>query len=80
MAQKVYGEMFHSNNIQTGMSYGNRSDIKKSAKKYRHWEERRQQSDSKTYGTKKFNTYDSIGTGSMIMFHGNNFYGQNSEC
>ena len=25
--------MSHSNNIQTGMFYGNRSDIKKSAKK-----------------------------------------------
>ena len=37
---------------------------------------RRQQCDGKTYGTEKFNNDDSIGTSSMIKFHGEHFLGK----
>ena len=48
----------------------------KICQKDRHWEDRRQQSYGKSYGTKKFNNDDSIGTISMIKVHGKYFYGK----
>ena len=62
-------------NPQTEIFYGSGYDVKKSAKKTDIEKTDGNSLMAKAMTPKKFNKEDSIGTTSMIKFHGKHFYG-----